>query len=404
MTSEYIYLDYAATTPPDPEVREAMIPFLSSYFGNPSSIHLQGQIARKAVETARFRIASLIGADPEEIVFTSGGTEADVLAVSGVLFANEGKKRHVVTSAIEHPAVLQCLEFWEKRGVSVTKLKPNHSFIIEPEAVREAIKPETVLVSSMLVNNVTGAVQPVREIAQIAHEHGALVHTDAVQALAKLPFDVRDLGVDLLSISSHKIYGPKGVGALYVRSGLALPSPGCGGGQERGRRGGTENVPGIVGFGEAARLAQVELEIRTERARMLREQILKDLREQAGPLRVNGDLELSVPHIINLCLVGVDTFKLVSQLSEKGLFLSVGSACTSGKVTPSRVLKAGGLSDFAALSSFRISTGKDTTIEQVRRAARLIAEEAKQLRSPEKMEQLGVCDENCSCFFDGDRA
>jgi len=396
-----IYLDNAATSPVDPRVRDAILPFLSDEFANPSSIHAAGRSVRRAVNVARSAVAELLLAHPDSVVFTSGGTEADVMATMGLALAREdsGRKGHIITSAFEHPAVLKCCGYLETRGFEVTYLRPGPDIILDPEAVRDAIRDDTFLVSVMMANNETGTLQPIKEICDIAHERGVLVHTDAVQAVGKTTVHVEELGVDLLACSSHKIHGPKGVGALYIREGVELTPLAQGGGQEGRRRGGTENVPGIVGFGTAARLAREEFDDRYAHAVALRKELLR-LTTETKSVRLNGHPEKTVPHILNLCLVYVDALLLVSNLSRRDICISVGSACASGKLEPSYVLKAAGMSDFASFTSARFSTGKDNTLEEVQRVVADVGELAEFLRQIRTPEEIGQCDENCPCLWE----
>jgi len=398
---EAIYLDHAATTPVDPAVRDAMLPYLGDQFANPSSIHAAGRQVRQAVNRARSAVAELMLAPPESVVFTGGGTESDVMALLGAAFAREqaGERGHIVTSAFEHPAVLECCRFLETRGFRVTHVRPDANVLLSADSVAEAMEPDTFLVSVMMANNETGTLQPIQAIAAAAHERGALVHTDAVQALGKVTVHVDDLGIDLLSGSAHKLYGPKGVGVLYVRPGVELVAIAAGGGQERKRRGGTENVPGIVGFGEAARLARVHFDERQAHAHRLRQELLR-LCTEVKSVRLNGDEVQVVPHIANFCLVYVDALLLVSNLSRRGIFISVGSACASGKLEPSYVLKSAGMSDFASFTSARFSTGKDNTVEQMARVVAEVGELAEFLRQIRTPEEIGQCDEHCPCLWE----
>jgi cysteine desulfurase len=397
----FIYLDNAATTPVDPRVRDAILPYLSEGFANPSSIHAEGRKVRRAVNKARSAVAELLRADPGTVVFTSGGTEADAMAIYGAAFARErdGKRGHIITTAFEHPAVTRCCEWLETRGFEVSYLRPDGELILHPETVAEAMRDDTFLVSVMMVNNETGTLEPITEIAEVAHARGALMHTDAVQAVGKTEVHVDDLGIDLLACSGHKIYGPKGVGALYIREGVDLVPIAPGGGQEAKRRGGTENVPGIVGFGEAARLALGEFDERLAEARALRDELLRIVREVKS-VRINGHAERCVPHILNLCLVYVDALLLVSNLSQRGVCISVGSACASGKLEPSFVLKAAGMSDFASFTSARFSIGRENTLEEIQKVVADVAELAEFLRQIRTPEEIGQCDENCPCLWE----
>jgi cysteine desulfurase len=398
---EAIYFDNAATTPVDPAVRDAMLPFLGPEFANPSSIHAAGRSVRRAVNFARSSVAELLLAPPETVVFTGGGTEADAMAIWGAALAREeqGERGHIITTAFEHPAILECCRYMERRGFDVTYVKPGGDVVLQPETVAEAVRPDTFLITAMMVNNETGTLQPIREIAALAREKGILMHTDAVQGLGKTPISVEELGVDLLSCSAHKLYGPKGVGALYIREGTGLVPVAPGGGQEGKRRGGTENVAGIVGFGAAAQAAREEFAPRQAHAERLRSELLR-ITAEVQSVRLNGHAESTVPHIINLCLVYVDALLLVSNLSRRDIFISVGSACASGKLEPSYVLKSAGMSDFASFTSARLSTGKDNTLEQAQAVVENVAELSEFLRQIRTPDEIGQCDENCPCLWE----
>jgi cysteine desulfurase len=376
----HIYLDYNATTPVDREVLEAMLPYFSGSFGNASSIHSAGQRGRAAVDAARESVATLLGAKPSEIVFTCGGTEADNLALFGTVAHCVQPRKHMVTTAIEHHAVLNCAEALEKQGVDVTYVPAGRQGIVDPEEIREAIRPETVLISAMLANNETGTIQPVEEIGRIAAEEDIYFHCDAVQAAGKLPLDVNRLGVDLLSISAHKIYGPKGAGVLYVRTGTELEPIFHGGHHERDRRPGTENVPGIVGLGKAADLAIKNLTSDAARMAALRDRFESALLSLPG-VHMNGD-----PHhrVANTCNVSFDAAggeALVIALDLQGISCSTGAACSSGAVAPSHVLTAIGLSPERARSSLRFSLGRPTTPEEIDRAIEIIPAVVERLRA-----------------------
>jgi len=355
-----VYLDHAATTPVDPRVLAAMLPYFTEKAGNASSIHGFGQETRAAVEQARAEVAAVIGARPGEIVFTSGATEADNLAVLGVAYATEARGQHVVTSAIEHHAVLETCHVLKDRGYEVTVVPVDGRGIVDPDDVRRALRPETVLVSVMAANNEIGTLQPVADIGRAARERGILFHTDATQMAGALPIDVGTLPVDLLSVSAHKRYGPKGAGALYVRPGTPLRRIQHGGSHERGRRGGTENVPGIVGLGAALRLAGEEME--AERARLveLREQMIRGALEIPGA-HLNGDPERRLPNNVHLSFAGTDSQSLVIGLDFRGVAASSGSACTSGSLEPSHVLTALGLPAELAAGAVRLTLGRGTT-------------------------------------------
>jgi cysteine desulfurase len=375
-----IYFDHNATTPVDPDVVAAMLPFFGECYGNASSIHTFGQQARAAVERAREQVAGLIGARPAEIVFTSGGTEADNLAVFGVVRASRRERRHVITTAIEHPAVLEACRALEGEGVDVTYVPVSADGVVDPDAVRQALRPETVLISVMLANNELGTLQPVEEIARLAAEADVWMHTDAVQAVGKVPVDVNRLGVDLLTLSGHKLYGPKGVGALYVRGGTRLQPILYGGHHERDRRAGTENVPGIVGLGKAAELARLRLGEESARLQALRDRFEQAVLERIPETRVNGRSAPRVPGTTNITFSYVEGESLVIALDLKGLACSTGAACSSGAVEPSHVLTAIGLPREQARASLRFSLGRTNTEDEVDAAVELLAEAVERLR------------------------
>ena len=362
------YLDYNATTPVDPEVLAAMLPHFSAEFGNPNSVHSYGQSARGAVERARTSIAALIGARPSEIVFTSGGTEADNLAILGVLAHSPesagGRARHIVTSTIEHHAVLHSCQALERRGVEVTRVPVGRDGVVDPYDIRRALRPETVLVTVMHANNELGTLQPIEEIGRIAAEAGVRFHSDAVQSAGKVPLDVARLGVDLLSLSAHKFYGPKGVGALFVRKGVQLEPLLYGSRGEGGRRAGTENVSGLVGLGKAAELARERLDEQALRVAALRDRLEEGLLRVPGA-RVNGGGARRLPNTCNIRFPAVDSESLVIALDLQGVACSAGAACLSGAVDPSHVLAAIGLSPEEARGSIRLSLGSMTTEDDI---------------------------------------
>jgi cysteine desulfurase len=398
-----VYLDYNATTPVDPEVREAMLPFLGEEFGNPSSVHPLGRRARRAVEQARQQVAELLNAsEPSEIIFTSGATEANNMALLGATLFAGHKTGHIVTTQIEHPCVMGVCQFLERWGFRVTYLPVDRQCRVPPESVLDALTDDTLIVSVMLANNETGTVQPVAEIAQLVKERrpDVLVHTDAVQAIAKVPVDVQALGVDLLSISAHKFYGPKGIGALYIRSGTKLEPLLRGGHQEHGMRAGTENVAGIVGLGKAAEIARRDFEVVTQHLWRLREKFLR-LIDELPMTRLNGHRQFTLPSTANVCLLGADALAVQANLSQRGVCVSVGSACSSGSLKPSHVLRAMGLSELAAFCSVRFSWGKFTTEDDIDYAVEQTKEVVTLLREITLPEEIGVCDENCPCFFEG---
>jgi len=360
-----VYLDYNATTPVTPAVVEAMLPFLGQEFGNAGSVHTPGQRARAAVETARASVAALIGAQPSEIVFTSGGTEADNLALFGSVAAGVKPQKHVITTAIEHHAILHTCEELEREGVDVTIVPIRRSGVVDPEEIRRALRPETVLVTVMHANNELGVVQPIQEIARIAQQAGVRFHSDAVQSAGKVLLDVDRLGVDLLSISAHKFYGPKGVGALYVRTGTPLTPRSFGGHAERDRRPGTENVPGIVGMGKAAELARTLLKEDSERIGRLRDRLETALLERIPLALVNGDRGYRVPNTASVSFPGAGGEALLISLDLQGIACSTGAACSSGSTEPSHVLLALGLTREEARSTLRFSLGRPTTSDEI---------------------------------------
>jgi cysteine desulfurase len=375
-----VYLDNNATTPVDREVLDAMLPYFGQDFGNASSIHSVGQQARGAVERARESVAALLGAKPAEIVFTSGGTEADNLAIFGVVAAVEAAKKHVITTQIEHHAVLNTCQALERQGVAVSYLPVGRDGVVNPDEVRRALRPETVLITVMHANNELGTIQPIEEIGRIAAEADVWFHTDAVQSAGKLPLDAGKLGADLLSISAHKIYGPKGVGALFVRAGTPLEPQFHGGHHERDRRPGTENVPGIAGLGKAAELARARLSADAQRLAKLRDRLEEGLLGAVPQIRVNGSRSLRVPNTANLTISYAEGESLVIALDLKGVACSTGAACSSGAVEPSHVLTAVGLPPEDARASIRFSLGRCNTAEEVEFALGVIPGVVEHLR------------------------
>jgi len=375
-----IYFDHNATTPVDPEVVAAMLPFFAETYGNASSIHTFGQQARAAVEQAREHVARLVGARAAEIVFTSGGTESDNLAILGVVRAARGERKHIITTAIEHHAVLNTCQALEAEGVEVTYLPVSPAGVVDPGAVRDALRPHTVLVTVMMANNELGTIQPIEEIGRIAAEADVWFHTDAVQAAGKLPIDVKMLGVDLLSISGHKIYAPKGVGALYVRSGTRLAAQAFGGHHERDRRPGTENVPGIVALGKAAELALVKLGSEPVRLAALRDRFEQAILDRIPATRVNGAGALRVGNTTNITFSFIEGESLVIALDLKGIACSTGAACSSGAIEPSHVLTAIGLAPAEARASLRFSLGRTNPAEDVDQALAVVPEVVDHLR------------------------
>lgn len=360
-----IYLDHASTTPVRPEVVEAMAPYFTEHFGNPSSIYPLGQEASDAVAAARESLASLIGATPREIFFSSGGTESDNWALKGFARANATKGRHIITSAIEHHAVLHTCEALEREGFEVTYLPVDEHGLVSVEDFKAAMRPDTILASIMFANNEIGTIEPVRQLAAAAHEANVVFHTDAVQAFGHEPIDVNELGIDMLSASSHKIYGPKGVGLLYVRRGVKLQNLLDGGQQERGRRGSTENVPGIVGFARAAELAAEEIAPERDRQLALRDHAIRRILEEIPSAKLNGSWESRLANNVNFSFEFIEGEGMLLQLATRGICVSSGSACTSGSLDPSHVLLAIGLPHEIAHGSLRMTLGRDTTREDV---------------------------------------
>ena len=356
-----IYLDHAATTPTHPEVVKAMLPFFVDAFGNPSSIHSYGQEARGAVEEARIKVAELIGARSEEIIFTSGGTEADNYALKGAAFANEHKGNHIITTPIEHHAVLEVCKFLERSGFKITCLPVDKYGLVDPDDVKRVITDKTVLVSVMHANNEVGTIEPVEEIGRIAREAGVYFHSDAVQTVGHIRVNVDELRVDLLSISGHKFYGPKGVGALYVRKGTKLVSLMHGGEHEKGHRAGTENVPGIVGLGKAAELAGQEIGKEAERLARLRDHLVGGLVEKIDHIRFNGHPTRRLPNNVNVSVDFVEGESMLLNLDLEGICASTGSACSSANLEPSHVLLALGLAPEQAHGSLRFTFGRENT-------------------------------------------
>jgi cysteine desulfurase len=376
-----IYLDYAATTPAAPEVVQAMIPYFHDAFGNPSAIYSYGQEAKSALEEARVKVASLIGAKVEEIVFTSGGTEADNFAIKGVAFANQKKGNHIITTTIEHHAVSESCRFLEKMGFKITYLPVDNYGLVDPDDVKKAINIKTILISVMHANNEVGTIQPIAEISKIAREAGVYFHTDAVQTIGHIPADVNELGVDLLSMSAHKLYGPKGVGALYIRKGTKLVSFMHGGGQERGRRASTENVPGIVGFGKAAELAAREMNEEAERLTYLRDKLITDILIKIDNIQLNGHPIKRLPNNVNISVSFVEGESMCLNMDIAGICASTGSACSSASLEASHVLLAMGLDPVKAHGSLRFTLGKWTTNEEIEKVLEILPRIVAKLRA-----------------------
>lgn len=378
MKKEPIYLDYNASSPISKEVAEAMRPFLDNYFGNPSSMHKYGAEAKKAVEKARHQVASLINCDPSEIIFTSGGTESNNYAIKGIAFANKDRGKHIITSAIEHPAVFEVCNYLSKNGFEITTVPVDSFGFVAPEDIRKSIKPNTVLISIMHANNEVGSIQNIAEIGAIAREHEIYFHTDAAQSVGKIPVDVRQMQVDLLSIAGHKFYAPKGIGALYIRDGLRLEKFMHGADHEQNLRAGTENVLEIVGLGEAAAQAQAKLSEIQKQTKNTRDHLLKLLKIKLPDLRVNSDPERCLPNTLSISFPNIEANTLVSRLES--VAVSAGAACHSESIDVSAVLQAMQVPLEYAMGTIRMSTGKYTTMEEVERAAEAITATVKELR------------------------
>ena len=377
-----IYLDHNATTPVDPAVAEAMTRALTDLFGNPSSVHYYGQQAKAALDEARSAVAALVGAEPAEVVFTSGGTEADNFAIRGAAEALEHTgRKHLITSGLEHEAVLNTFKALARRGWRTSMVPLDASGIVSPDRLRQVMTDDTALVSVMHANNEIGTIQPVAELAGIAHAHGALFHTDAVQSAGKIPVDVRTLGADLLGVSAHKFYGPKGVGALWIKRGVRLLPTSTGGKQERSRRGGTENMPGIVGMGAAAAQAKKKLTGEGTRLAALRDRLENGILAAVPNTEVNGARDMRVPNTTNISFDRVEAESLLIALDLEGIAVSTGSACSSGTLEPSHVLRAMNLPSHRAQNSIRFSLGASNTDEQVDRVISVLPVIVKKLRS-----------------------
>jgi cysteine desulfurase len=376
-----IYLDHNATTPPHPEVVDAVSRAMRDVIGNPSSVHAFGQEARAALEAARAEVATLIGASPSELVMTAGGTEANNFAIRGLAAALEGsERREIISSAIEHEAVLNTGRALARRGWTFTLLPVGPSGIVEPDALEAAISERTALVSVMHANNEIGTIQPIERLARLAHDHGAVMHTDAVQSVGKIPVDAHDLGVDLLSLAGHKFYGPKGTGALWIRRGTRLAALLTGGRQERNRRAGTENLPGIVGLGVAATLASGEREHEGDRLERLRDRLEQGILERVPGTAVNGAGSARVPNTTNISFERIEAESLLIALDLEGIAVSTGSACSSGTLEPSHVLKAMGLGTSRAQSSLRFSLGRGNTDADIDRVLEVLPTAVEKLR------------------------
>ena len=364
-TVRKVYLDHSATTAVDPEVAQLMMTYYTEKFGNPSSIHSFGREAKKALEDARVQVANLIGAKPDEIIFTSGGTEADNMAILGVAYANKNKGNHIITSAVEHHAVLDTCKYLEKQGFKLTVLPVDQDGLVSVADLAAALTPETILVSIMHANNEVGTIQPIAEMGKLLQGKGIVFHTDAVQSLGKIPVNVEELGVQLLTGSAHKIYGPKGVGCLYIRKGTRLQALVHGGGQEKKRRSGTENTPGVIGFGKACELAAQRLEQDNAYITDLRDRLLRGIMDKMEHIKLNGHPTKRVPNNVNVSFEFIEGESLLLSLDMQGIAASSGSACTSGSLDPSHVLLGMGICHEIAHGSLRLTLGRDNTLEDI---------------------------------------
>lgn len=374
-----IYLDHAATTPLAPEVFEAMKPYFFEKFGNASSLHSFGQEARDAVENSRKIAAKFLGARPNEIVFTSGGTESNNLAIKGIAFANKTRGNHIITSKIEHHAILEPCHWLEKHGFKITYLNVDEDGLVNPADVKKAITKDTILVSIMHANNEIGTIEPIEEIGKICKKHKVYFHTDAVQSFGKIPIDVKKMNIDLLTASSHKLYGPKGVGLLYLNQNVKIEPILHGGGHESGMRSGTENVAGIVGFAKAIELARARMKAEAERETKLRDKLINEILKIQGT-QLNGHPLQRLPNNVNVSIKGIEGEALLIRLNEKGIAVSTGSACSTKSLEPSHVLKAIGLTDEEAHGSLRITLGKDNTEQEINYFLELLPKIVKSLR------------------------
>ncbi|MCK4296973.1 MAG: cysteine desulfurase NifS [Candidatus Marinimicrobia bacterium] len=376
-----IFLDYASTTPTDPEVVKVMLPYFTERFGNPSSIYSLGQEARAAIEGTRGKIAVALGAKSKEIIFTSGGTEGNNFAIKGVAYANEHKGNHIITSSVEHHAVIEPCKFLEKRGFIVTYLPVDKDGLVNPDDVRKAITNKTILISIMHANNEVGTIEPIEEIGRIAREHNVYFHTDSVQSFGHIPVDVNDLNVDLLSVSAHKLYGPKGIGALYIRKGTKVIPFMHGGDQERKRRASTENVPGIIGFGKAVEIASTYMNEEAKMLTTLRDKLVKGIFAKIDHIRLNGHPTQRLPNNVNFAFEFVEGESILLSLDMEGIAASTGSACSSSSLEPSHVLLALGLPHEIAHGSLRFTFGRYTKNEDIDYVLEVLPKIVEKLRS-----------------------
>ena len=389
-----IYLDNAATTKTDEEVVKAMLPYLSENYGNPSSIYKIGRENKKAIEDAREKIAKVLNCEPNEIYFTAGGSESDNTAIKGIAHSYKNKGNHIITSAIEHPAVLETCKQLEKEGFEISYIKVDENGIIRLDELEKAIKDTTILITIMFANNEIGTIQPIKEIGEIAKKHDICFHTDAVQAVGSLKIDVKELNIDSLSLSGHKFYGPKGIGALYIKKGIKFDKFINGGHQERNKRAGTENVPGIVGIGKAIELAYENLEEHNKKIKELRDYYVEQVKEKIPYIKINGDMEKRLPGNSNISFRFIEGEGLLLNLDLKGICASSGSACTSGSLDPSHVLLAIGLPHEIAHGSLRISIGKYNTKEEIDYVVENLVEIVNRLREMSPLWETFIEEEN----------
>ena len=375
-----IYLDNSATTKLDREVLKEMLLYLQENYGNPSSAYRIGRENKAIIEDARKQVAKVLNANTEEIYFTSGGSESDNMALKGVAFANQDKGRHIITSKIEHPAVLDTCKELERHGFEITYINVDKNGIVDLKQLETSIREDTILISIMFANNEIGTIEPIKNIGRIAKQYNILFHTDSVQAIGNIKIDVKELGIDLLSLSAHKFYGPKGIGALYVRDGINFRKYLNGGHQERNKRAGTENVAGIVGLGKAITLAYNNFEDKNKYLYNLRTYLINEIKNNIPDIRINGDIEKRLPGNINISVKGVEADNILTELDKRGIFISTGSACTTGSIESSHVLKAIGLSDTEAHSSIRISLGKYNTKDELKHFSKELKEIIENLR------------------------
>jgi cysteine desulfurase len=385
-----VYLDHNATTPVHPEVLEAMMPFFQDQFGNASSIHWAGREVKKYLDDAREKVASLLNATPEEVIFTGCGTESDNMAIKGVAYALQDKGRHIITTEVEHHAVLHTCQFLEKAGFEVTYLPVDSDGLIDLEKLRLSIKNQTILITIMFANNETGTVFPVQEIGELARGKGVIFHTDAIQAVGKLPIDLKQLPVDILSLSGHKLYAPKGIGAQYIRAGTKLTPLIHGGGQERNRRAGTENIPYIIGLGKASEIAQRDFQGRSEHLLALRERLHRGIINRIPHVKLNGHPTKRLPNTLNLSFLYIEGESLLLNLDLEGIAVSSGSACTSGSLEPSHVLLAMGIPHEIAQSAIRLSLGWSNTQEDVDYVVEVLPRIVQRLRDMSPLYQKRV--------------